>query len=321
MERVTWALQDPVAAKALADAPPILDEEDYPKVEKWLEMFVEKGLLNSRAVDANPGAGDQDPAVVRLVDSGYQSRNPQTLDMTRTCMARWIACHPHVPQLLSWMLRNGGHLHPGLRQQVQARLSNPDSNIPPRLRLLWTILSDYEPIGPWKFLWISERYKAAACDAERLRIEDEAIKNLAPRLVVRPGPAQRLAFTQYFGGENTSIQPIDACGHLKLVLGEEDSRHLVETVLAGSDAMARHAETLTGYLEQALALGIEDDEVYPNSILYRPSIAPHQQNRDHNGWTYLIDMVRDSYFALEAADSARGDNLLCRWVLSAGSII
>ena len=45
VERVAWALQDPSAAKALADESPIQDEADFPKVEKWLEMFEEKGLL------------------------------------------------------------------------------------------------------------------------------------------------------------------------------------------------------------------------------------------------------------------------------------
>ena len=41
VERVVWALQDPVAAKALADEPPIVDEGDFPKVERWLDMFAE----------------------------------------------------------------------------------------------------------------------------------------------------------------------------------------------------------------------------------------------------------------------------------------
>ena len=36
VERVVWALQDPVAAKALADEPPVVDEDDYAKLEKWL---------------------------------------------------------------------------------------------------------------------------------------------------------------------------------------------------------------------------------------------------------------------------------------------
>ena len=94
------------------------------------------------------------------------------------------------------------------------------------------------------------------------------------------------------------------------------SRHQVEGILKGPEVLSRHAETLTGYLEQALTLGVYDDDVYQDSSLYRPSIAPHDQNLDHNGWTHLIDLVRDSYFALAALNRAGAENLLRRWVIS-----
>ena len=82
----------------------------------------------------------------------------------------------------------------------------------------------------------------------------------------------------------------------------------------------RHAETLSGYLVQALALGEQDDGVYEESYLYRPSIAAHDQNQEQDNWTHLIDLVRDAYLALAAADRGRGDNLLYRWVLSKRSL-
>ena len=316
VERVVWALQDPVAAKALADEPPIQEEADFAKLEKWLEMFADKGLLCCAAADANPGAGDQDPAFVRLVDSGLRLGNPRSLDQTRAHLARWMANHLHVPGLLAWVVRTGGQMHPGLRHEVQRRLADGEMRIPPRLRLLWTILSKNEPDDPWRFIWTSDLHGAANSELERHRIEDEAIECFAPRLVVRPGPGSRLAFQQYFEGKVQSIPAVDACGHLKLVSGDEDTRHQMKDVLENPAVLARHAERLTGYLEQALALGVEDDEVSEASYLYRPSIAAHEQNREHDGWTHLIDLVRDSYFALAASDRARGDNLLRRWVLS-----
>ena len=56
--------------------------------------------------------------------------------------------------------------------------------------------------------------------------------------------------------------------------------------------------------------------MYEDSYLYRPSIATHDQNQEHDTWTHLIDLVRDSYLALASADRVRADNLLRRWVLS-----
>ena len=294
VERVAWALQDPVAAKALADETPIQEEADFAKLEKWLEMFAEKGLLWCAAEDANPGAGDQDPAFVRLVESGLREGNPQNLDRTRAHLARWLASHLHVPGLLAWVVRSGGQMHPGLRHEVQRRLADAELKIPSRLRLLWTVLSDSEPADPWSFIWTSDRHGAAKSEFERHRIEDEVIECFAPRLVVRSGPGSHLAFRQYVDGKVGTIAPVDACGHLKLMSGDEETRHQMKDVLEDPTVLARHAETLTGYLEQALALGVEDDEVYEASYLYRPSIAAHEQNREHDGWTHLIGLVRDS---------------------------
>ena len=53
-------------------------------------------------------------------------------------------------------------------------------------------------------------------------------------------------------------------------------------------AKARHSVALTACLVQALALAVEDDDVYPESNLYRPSIAEHSQNPDQAGWTHVI---------------------------------
>ena len=58
-ERVVWALDDPVAAKALADEPPVVDEDEYGKLEQWLDVFAEQGLLWCDAGDVEPVASDR----------------------------------------------------------------------------------------------------------------------------------------------------------------------------------------------------------------------------------------------------------------------
>ncbi len=313
VERVTWALQDPVAAKALADAPPVIDEEDYPKIGKWLEVFDESGLLCCTGSDASSGAEGQGPADVRLVTNCVQSRTPGTLDSTRAHLARWLAHHLHVPQVLEWVLRNGGHLHPGLRLIVQERLAASDASISPRLRVLWTIVSHHEPTDHWRFLWTFQQHQAACSEFERRQIEHEAVKSLAPRIVVQPGPVAWGAFRMY---SKKNREPLDDCCHLKLVSGGPDSWGQIEEIIQDKAVLARHAGTLTGYLEQALVLAADGDDSPPDSSLYRPSIAPHGQNPDDPDWTRLIDLGRDSYVALTDVDRARGDNLLRYWVLS-----
>ena len=318
VERVAWALEDPVAATALAESPPIVDEGDFPKLERWLDAFQEAGLLSFDAADANLGAEAEGPAFVRLVDSGYQPLNPNTLDNTRRCLAYWIARHLQVPQVLAWVLKNGGHMHPALRDLVQENLSDAKLDVLPRLRVLWTILSNYEPRNPRGVLWSSKHYLAAASDPERRRVEDEAIADLAPELIVVPGPSTHVQFARYYDGNTEPIAPIDACGHPKLVVGGEHTEFYVERILKKEGVLARHAERLTTHLEQALALAEEDDEIYSDSSLYRPSIEAHDQNRhrERGGMGHLIDLVRDAYLEVAVIDRARAENLLRRWLLS-----
>lgn len=313
VERVTWALQDPVAAKALADAPPILDENDYPKVGNWLKIFSESGLLSCAGTDASPVAEGQGSADIRLVTDGAQSRNPGTLDRTRAHLARWLANHLHVPQVLEWVLKNGGHLHPGLRLEVLSRLSASDSIIPPRLRTVWTIVAHQEPTDHWEFLWASQHHRAADSELERRQIEDDTVQSLIPRLCVQHGPVPWWALQ---GAPSKKQDPLQDLCHLKLVAGDPDSWIQIEHIARDNAVLARHAATLTGYLQQALVLADDADSYDPDSSLYRPSIAPHDQNSDDHDWTVLIDLARDSYLALTDVDRARGDNLLRDWALS-----
>ena len=322
VERVVWALQDPVAATALAEAPPIVDEAEFPKIEKWLKIFQQDGLLGCAAADANPGTGDHDPGFVRLVDSGLQSWNSDTLDTTRACLAHWIARHLHVPQVLAWVVRNGGHMHPFLRDKVRMQLGHAEIDIPPRLRLLWTSLSNREPIDPRRFLWICQHYQAACTEKERRRVEDQGIMSLTPRLVVLPGPSPHKRMAHYFDKKSSPIPAVDACGHMQVAVGEENSRYSAEKILVDEGVLTRHAETLTGLLERALVLRDDVEDIHANSSHYRPSIAAHEQNQHHDsgGLCHLIDLVRDSYLALASRNRARGDMLLRRWVLSGSPV-
>ena len=320
VERVVWALQDPVAAMALADTSPVDDENDFAKIDFWLAAFDQRGLLCCTADDAYSVIAEGSPAMVHLVDYGLQSRFPQSLDRTRACLARWIAKHLHVPQVLGWVLRNGGQLHPGLRQEIQMQLVDRGAGIPPRLRFLWTLALDQEPDDPWRSLWASKHHQAATSDSERHRIEDQVVSSLEPRLVVESGPSPQWAIQMYMDDRGIPASDIDRHGHPKLVVGGEYTQQHVKEILRVEAALSRHAETLAGHLERALELGAVADEIDKQSFQYCPSIAAHDQNSHRDEWTYIIDLARDSYFALAASNRPRADALLRRWVFSDHSV-
>ena len=310
VERVVWALDEPTSAQALADAPPVTDETDFRKIAAWLDRFSESGLMTCSA-DARVLAGSgQDSAVVRLVDAGF----PNTVDSTRMHLARWIARHLHVPQVLSWVLANGGHMHPVLSREVRIQLAKPDLEVPARLRLLWTVLLDNESIDHYRFLWIVHQYQAAASHAERLLIEEVAMQELTPRLVVRPGSAPYGTK----GATPTLSALLNECGHLVVIASDADARDQIHKILREDSVLPRYAVALTAHLEQALSLVGQSDENEGHSYFSRPSIAPHDQNPDweSDGWSHLIDLVRDSLLALERVDRAGADHLLQRWASS-----
>ena len=317
VERVIWALNDPTSAQALANASPFTDEAGFRKIAAWLERFSESGLLTCSATATALAGSGQDPAVIRLVDAGFLAESPDTVDSTRAYFARWLARHLHVPQVLSWVLANGGHMHPVLSREVRIQLAEPDLDVPSRLRLLWTTLLDHKPIGHDRFLWTAGQYQAAASDAERFLIEEAVMHELTPRLVVRPGPALYRRF-QVLEGTASSPAPLDECGHLVVMAGDTDAWDQVREIFQEDAVLRRHAVALTAHLEQALSLVGLSDEYEKHSYLSRPSIAPHDQNPDweSDGWSHLIDLVRDSYLALARVDRAGADHLLARWASS-----
>ena len=74
-ERVVWALDDAVAAKALADEPPVVDEDEFGKLEQWLDVFAEQGLLWCDAGDVEPGASDRRVSVLLcMTDLAHASK-------------------------------------------------------------------------------------------------------------------------------------------------------------------------------------------------------------------------------------------------------
>ncbi len=319
--RVVWALQDSSAAKALAESPPIENEDDYGKFAKWLNMLTDAGLLRFTADKIGSDAPDQKSVGALQVDVGCESINPRNLDTIRWHLSAWLARHLHVPHLFAWVLRNGGHLHSYFRQQVKRSLATQDSmtpDIPGRLRLLWTVLLSGKPDDPRDVLWDSEHYKAGTPDERRL-IEDKAIESIRPRLIVRPGPSLDQKLRMIYEKKPQALQPIDECGHLELMSGSGDIWRCCEAILENSEVLSRYAETLTGYLEHALSLDVDYSNVRWSSFLERPSIAPNEQNDYHDRrtrLTRLIDLARDSHLALISTERGCAHNLLLRWVES-----
>ena len=221
VERVVWALQDPVAAKALADEAPIVDEGGLRKAAKMARgVSQEKGLLSCASADGNPerrrsGACGRKPGRQRVPDRqspvpGHDEGTACALVGPSSARATAICLGAAQRRPCSFRV---------LRQQVEGSLAAKGCGDSfPASVSLDGVAGQLNRLSPWLHPWTSDRYLAAASESERRRIEDEAIKSIAPRLVVRAGPPSRLGFQTVFRGQVLlAIRPIDACGHFRLV--------------------------------------------------------------------------------------------------------
>lgn len=317
--RVTWAVTDPEAARALAEAPPVRDERDFGKIEAWLSEFDKAGLLGRDASHSAHSEGR-----VQLVDNGLLSQEPLQVDRVTALLATWIARHLHVPQVLAWVVQRGGRLHPDLRWKIRSSLTESDSSIPSRLRLLWTVLLQAAHTRPRRFVFQAKQHDVAETDFEMRQLEEEVLRSLAPRLVVHSGPPSSLRFQRLLDGDTNRILPIETCGHLRLRVGGRKARYEVQRFLADHDILARHSERLTGYLEEAIALLPDADDVPTDTKgdpkLWVRSWVAASGDFSLDGWTYLIDLARDSYMVLAKSDPRRAAVLLRRWASAQSSL-
>jgi len=320
-ERVVWALFDRTAAEALARTPPVSDERDYQTMATWLDILDEAGLF-SRPSERFP---DGSQRRIHIADNAFSSYANQSLDHVTEQLALWISRNIHVPQVLGWAVRKGGHLHPQFRDMVRRRLAGRGGEtipaIPSRLRLLWTILLQSEPEDPDEDLWWAQLIANATDPLERRLVEQALIASLRPRLVLRPGPSSELRF-RYFSAEKAlQLTPLEECAHTALIVGRGRRDFNLEGASFGENMLADHAFSITKHLLEIDDLIIFDEDDFKNPMFYRPSIADHDQNRTRDDWTFLIDWARDGYFALAKEDRQRADLLLDWWIRSAKSLL
>ncbi len=290
-ERVTWAVQSPVASKALADAPPIVEGEDYPKVGAWIEVWHQAGLFG-QPERTNNGSGEE---TIPIVGAGFHATSRPPLSETSRFLAIWLARHLHVPEVLEWTVRQGGFLHPQLADFVRAQLARPtneekpEPKIDPYLKTIWSVLA-YRQATPYNIsLWIAEQYRSADSEAEKAVLQRRAFDLIRPKLLAKPGPRDSLKYSSFFGGHAPEISPAENCAHLELVISESDHLDFIENVVQAQDFLAKFAFGLTNHLESALELKAFIHGGRQPSLLERPSIAEHQQNEHRGKLSALIN--------------------------------
>ncbi|WP_181363577.1 anti-phage defense-associated sirtuin Dsr1 [Aeromonas sp. HMWF017] len=252
-------------------------------------------------------------------------------------LASWLVRYLDDPDLLLWIIEQGGPLHGTWQQQIEwqldylARLDREGSKsalalirkdspkaIPrPMMRTLWQLLlagrltsSSVSPVVERTLThWIDQLTFEPPTATQRLRLR----QLLAPTLMVRQPPT-------FMDQREHADMPkrLKRFLNSELALATEQVSSLLHHVANERwvAALPQLLDEFQGLLQDALDLLHEigeADEYYARSEFALPSIAAHPQNHGLYEWATLIELLRDAWLGVLTADSLRAAGIAQAW--------
>ncbi|MCG3775653.1 MAG: hypothetical protein JW395_2496 [Nitrospira sp.] len=341
--RVLWALSDPSGAPArkfaVMDPVPSLEWLEPLSIDRYLHGDLERfGIQPRAAIDdelkfsltARPSPYKFAPWM-RLVGSQRESTR---WDDPMHGLAHWLLRHLDDPELLLWLVRGGGALHPRFRDLVAWRLreiadlerNDPSGELArivafapravPRLgmRVLWKLFltGRVKPRGERDsemYRWVGRVAARGLTSTDRLELRDI----LRPMIAVRkkmqwPGESDEVIRSQ--AGDFVDCELVLAADHVHYALKQVPKDANWEVTLAelvpDLNQLLRDA---MGLLEELGLSDVRSDRSY----VQQPSISAHSQNRDFNDWTALIELLRDGWLVLAREDPTRASRIAEDW--------
>jgi hypothetical protein len=285
--QVEWAISDPAAAREFSGLKRKAGIE-------WLSVFDEMGFTNSTVSDESLEAD------IPLVDGGSSTNRPQSLSQVTNAIADWLTAHLNKPDLIHWVLRKGGHLHPEFRRKVQSRLN--EGGPPQPYRALWQLLAGSEPFicRPDTSGSVVNRLSS---EEWNLGLRAELLLALTPCLRLQPGGSSFTSFSPKPVSDEAEDQtvPSDPSDLARMNLGVqsyfsdlivdqlEDRNDYVEILHDIAFDLVRLLERAMKLYELFGRVGQIEDAIH----LQRPSISTHNQN-SAGEWSILIDLLREA---------------------------
>jgi len=335
--RLLWALSDPTGRSAEYFA----RMEPAPSLD-WLSVLSEHRLTvadlrHLGAVTESSSAKERTPFSLlerptrgsgAAVASPVRRQGAETLmDPIMRWLSAWMLRHLDDPRLALWFAERGGHLHGQLEITLRSLLQELDAlaaeSDPSKLSAHRARSPSAIPDAAMKRicnLALSRRLRFQSTErfafwGERLRREGLTVE-LRMELRELLSPAVRITGL----ATPRELDPIEsrpsASKPIELFTWEVcfPAGHIHHSVAAlqsneqWNACLPELLDEFTSLLREVLDLmhcmgDIDDREDL--SWIFRPSIAPHEQNRDFQEWTALVDLLRDAWLALLRVDSAR----------------
>jgi hypothetical protein len=341
--RMLWALSD----KSGLPARQFADFNPAPPLEWLTEAFSQPrfkhsdlsrfGVPSKQEVDAKLQFNLVDRPTpymlaprMRLATGGTPNSD---WDQVMFHLSRWLIRHLNDPQLILWLVGQGGRLHDRMEWLVDVRLNelaelerdgkvselrdirshSPNAIPSPHMRTLWRVLLSGRVKSPWRetdlYRW-QERFNQEGM-TPLLRLE---LRNLlAPQLVLK----------KPFRWDQEVINPVNpkrvrdlmdwelalASDHVRSTFKESSSARWKKSL---PTLLEDFEHLLSDALDLLHVMGEAEDRS-DRSHWDLPSIAPHPQNRGFRDWTTLIELLRDAWKSEREINSTRAIRIAETW--------
>jgi len=299
--QIVWAVSEPSghAANVFAKLDPL------PPVE-WLDVFTEHRLLQLKTENRETS----------LVDRGQNSNGSPLHPVTRALLD-WILRHLDKAETLSWVLAAGCELHREFRDQLRRRLLDTALNLPTGLKKVWDVLASESAILRST---VGSQYAFRLCEPLSTGdwhslVKGEFLREFAPFLTLRPAVLKTMFPDEKFDGSKVRhfaetelvLRSRNHAKHLREAIDKSPHRRRILTDVADdATSLLKRAMELFDLVEEA-------DPLRDNSYSAQPSISPHEQNQSYKTWTVLIELTRDGWREVLAADRETARRLVERW--------
>jgi hypothetical protein len=341
--RVLWALAEPsgVAAKTFANmypVPPLAWLNHLSETRFGIEDLPRFGIEHGGAIPSSFSFSffSRPAPCTRSLPMSVAARDFETTqwDKRMDHLSDWLLRHLNSPQLALWLADQGGRLalqfKTKLKREIDAIKEQQaknhsdgirapefeDSSLSPAMEKIWGLfLNDLIGFGSTNadlLVWRMSFSSDGLTPANRIELR----RCLAPKVQIRRTfpPSDILS-------DKASYRVSDLV-NWDIVLGSRHPSAAFYELERDAEWAAILPDLLLDFeilLLDALRLLRHLTESPPRAIrtyISRPSIAPHEQNRDAEDWTVLVDFLRAAWDAVARTNSNAAAQIARRWIAS-----
>jgi len=325
--RMLWALCDEsgLPAKVLADYDPL------PSIE-WLPALAEDrfGYRDLVRFGIRPDEVEDTTLAYSLIarPAPYSRSSWMRLvhrtdrafsrwDNVMPHIARWVVRHIDNPELLLWVVSQGGTVDDRFRSFLDRELQERPPS--PGMEALWRLVfsgrvadrSSHHDL----YSWTQHLKRSGLTTLLRMQLREM----LAPRVRIRPPYRMTEKEDEDAGAALASLRP-DQLVEWELVLAGNHVHSALREVSKNAEwqaALPTLLHSATELLLDAMDILRElqaADEVSDRSYWQQPSIGEHPQNQRYRDWTALIELSRDSWLAVAQTLPLKAVREVYRWL-------